>query len=89
MKRLCIVLFFLTTTSLLAQNRMTPELLWQLGRVSAVGISRDGKQMVYTVSTPSISENKSKVRRYAIPLNGGAAYETEETLVDDKSLSPD
>lgn len=68
---------------------MTPELLWQLGRVNAVGISRDGKQMIYTVSTPNISENKSKVLRYAIPLTGGVAYETEESLVDDKALSPD
>jgi dipeptidyl aminopeptidase/acylaminoacyl peptidase len=89
MKQLCIVLSFIATVSLSAQNRMTPELLWQLGRVNAVGISRDGKQMVYTVSTPGIAENKSKVKRYAIPLTGGAAFETEESLVEDKSFSPD
>jgi hypothetical protein len=34
----CCIVSVLTT----AQNRMTPELLWQLGRVSPVGISRDG-----------------------------------------------
>src|SRR6478609_7172980 len=73
-----------------AQNRMTPELLWQLGRAGAIGISRDGKQLVYSVSTPSISENKSTSKRYSIPLTGGVPYElSDEVLVDDKTISPD
>jgi len=73
-----------------AQNRMTPELLWQLGRVSGLNISPDGKQVVYSVSTPNISENKSSSKRYAIPLAGGAPVElTTTSIVMDKNISPD
>src|SRR5690242_13534266 len=84
---LCVVL---SGNVVFAQNRMTPELLWQLGRVSAIGISRDGKQLVYSVSTPSVAENKSTSKRYSIPLTGGVPYElSDEVLVDDQSISPD
>ena len=83
-----LVTFF--SHSVVAQNRMTPELLWQLGRVSPIGISRDGKQLVFNVSTPSITENKSTTKRYSIPLAGGVPYElSDEVLVDDNSISPD
>ncbi|HEY3429745.1 MAG TPA: S9 family peptidase [Cyclobacteriaceae bacterium] len=87
---LFLVLFCGIFITSIAQNRMTPELLWQLGRVTPVGISRDGKQFVYTVSTPSIAENKSKVKRYSIPITGGQPYElSDEVLVDDRTISPD
>jgi len=85
-----ILVIALFSHGVFAQNRMTPELLWQLGRVSAIGISRDGKQLVYNVSTPSITENKSTTKRYSIPLTGGVPYElSDEVLVDDISISPD
>jgi hypothetical protein len=45
--------------SAMAQNVMSPETLWKLGRVSALGISKDSKNVVYKVTTPSIEENKS------------------------------
>ena len=41
-----------------AQQNMTPEKLWQLGRVTPIGISKDGKSLVYKVGTPNIQENK-------------------------------
>lgn len=89
-RTLLILIVGLFSNVVLAQNRMTPELLWQLGRVSAIGISRDGKQLVYRVSTPNISENKSTSKRYSIPLTGGVPYElSDEVLVDDNSISPD
>lgn len=50
---------------------MTPELLWKLGRVSGMGISSDGKYVVFAVSTPNAAENRSSRKIYAIPVNGG------------------
>ena len=74
-----------------AQDVMTPELLWKLGRVTPIGISKDGKNIVYKVSTPSVEENKSNSKFYTIPINGGAAVEVADTkdLVKDKNLSAD
>ena len=70
---------------------MTPELLWKLGRVSGSGISKDGKYIVYSVSTPDWEANKSKRKSYIIPINGGDAKEINnpDSLLNDKNISPD
>src|SRR5688500_20302906 len=74
-----------------AQNVMTPELLWQLGRVSPVGITPDGQQLIYRVSTPNIAENTSEVKTYTVPLEGGTAREVTriEGLLKETHASPD
>jgi len=92
MNRIFYLLFFLIISfPAFTQDRMTPELLWQLGRVSSLGISRDGKQAVYNVSTPSISENKSSSKQYSISLQGGEPLElvSMHNVIGDKSISPD
>lgn len=73
-----------------AQQNMTPEMLWKLGRVSALGLSTDGKNIVYRVSTPLVEENKSETKYYTIPVNGGTATEVKEykQLLKDKYVSP-
>jgi dipeptidyl aminopeptidase/acylaminoacyl peptidase len=68
------ILFFSTlllSFSAMAQNKMTPELLWKLGRVSGLGISKDGKFILYSVGTPNAAENKTSRKTYAIPVTGG------------------
>jgi dipeptidyl aminopeptidase/acylaminoacyl peptidase len=74
-----------------AQDKMTPELLWKLGRVSALGISKDGKYIVYSVSTPDADENKSKRKSYYMPVSGGTPVEITkpDSLLADKNISPD
>jgi dipeptidyl aminopeptidase/acylaminoacyl peptidase len=91
MKQLLTVLFTLSLFSSYAQNRMTPELLWQLGRVSGLGISKDGKYVLYSVSSPNAEENKSSKKSYALPLAGGEPIpvsNTDSMLHNDK-ISPD
>jgi dipeptidyl aminopeptidase/acylaminoacyl peptidase len=74
-----------------AQNVMTPEKLWQLGRVSAAGVTSDGQQVIYRVSTPSIGDNSSDVKTFAVALSGGHAKEVDnvEGLLRSKHISPD
>ena len=90
LKRIILPLTLLISVSLFSQNRMTPELLWKLGRVSGLGISKDGKYIVYSVSTPNAEENKSKRKSYIIPINGGDAIEINkpDSLLNDKNISP-
>ncbi len=75
----------------MAQNVMSPELLWKLGRITALGISKDGKNIVYKVSTPIAEENKSETKFYTLPVNGGVATEVKDTkdVLKDKNISPD
>ncbi|NDJ00071.1 S9 family peptidase [Flavobacterium sp. LaA7.5] len=91
MKKLLIITFSLMGLSAAAQQHMTPELLWKLGRISPLGISKDGKNIVYKVSTPNMEENKLDSKLYSIPINGGKANEIEDykELVTDKYISPD
>lgn len=88
--------FLLLTVSIMgltasAQQVMTPEQLWKLGRVSALGITKDGKNIVYKVAVPNIEENKSASKFYTIPVNGGTPTEVTEykNLLTNKYLSVD
>ena len=91
MKKLLILTLGMMGLTAAAQEVMTPELLWKLGRVTPIGISKDGKNIVYKVATPSVEANKSNSKFFTIPINGGTAVEVADTknLVKDKNLSPD
>ncbi|TRX37073.1 S9 family peptidase [Flavobacterium restrictum] len=90
MKKVIYLTLTLVSLNAMAQNVMTPELLWKLGRVTPLGISKDGKNVVYKVATPSIEENKSTSKMYILPINGGIATEVSSTatLLNDKNTSP-
>jgi len=91
MKRLMLLTTVLISTILTAQNVLTPETLWKLGRVSALGLTKDQQTVIYAVATPDIKENKSKRKYYSIPVAGGNATEitnADSMLVNDK-ISPD
>jgi dipeptidyl aminopeptidase/acylaminoacyl peptidase len=74
-----------------AQEVLSPELLWKLGRVTPLGISKDNQSILYKVSIPSVEANKSTTKTYSMPIGGGTAKEITETkdLLKDKNLSPD
>ncbi|MFC7775081.1 S9 family peptidase [Flavobacterium sp. GCM10027622] len=91
MKKLLILTLGIMGLSANAQEVMSPELLWKLGRLTALGISKDGKNIVFKVATPSVEDNKSNSKFYTIPLTGGKATEVTDTkeLLKDKNISPD
>jgi dipeptidyl aminopeptidase/acylaminoacyl peptidase len=68
---------------------MTPELLWSLGRVSGLGVTDDGRSVIYSVSTPDWQENKSSRKIYQLSLEGGEPREISSNPVRDKNISPD
>ena len=98
MKKLSGVFFVLLSITLYSQEntkaplkKITPELLWSLGRVSINGMTKDKQSVIFTVSIPDIAENKSKRKTYSIPLTGGVATEinnADELLINDR-ISPD
>jgi dipeptidyl aminopeptidase/acylaminoacyl peptidase len=93
MKKILLLIIITMSITTSAQQILSPEALWKLGRVSAIGISKDGKSIVYKVATPSVEENKSNSKFYTIPVTGGNAVEIQEIdtkdLVVDKNISPD
>jgi len=91
MKKLIIILLLLGSTNLFSQNNLTPEMLWKLGRVAPLGLTKDKQSVVYAVSIPDIQENKSKRKYYSIPVTGGNATEISdpESLLSNDRISPD
>jgi dipeptidyl aminopeptidase/acylaminoacyl peptidase len=91
MKRLTFIAALLLSFSAMGQNKMTPELLWKLGRVSGLGISKDNKYVVYSVSTPNATENKSSRKTYAIPVGGGTPIPVSnaDSMLTNSKISPD
>jgi dipeptidyl aminopeptidase/acylaminoacyl peptidase len=91
MKKLTFLILSIISLNAMAQNVMSPELLWKLGRVSVLGISKDTKNIVYKVAYPSVEENKSNSKYFTISVNGGIAAEVTSTkeLLNDKNSSPD
>ncbi|MBG6060890.1 dipeptidyl aminopeptidase/acylaminoacyl peptidase [Flavobacterium sp. CG_9.1] len=91
MKKILFIPLLMMSLTAMAQNVMTPELLWKLGRVTPLGISKDGKNVVYKVTTPSVAANKSETKFYALPVIGGNPTEVKDTkdLLKDKNTSPD
>lgn len=70
---------------------MSPEQLIELNKVSAVGISNDGKQVIYKTSAIDLKSDKKSSQVYSVPVNGGTITPLEEVgnLVKDKNVSPD
>ncbi len=58
-----------------AQNRMTPETLWGLHRVSGNSISKDGRFVYYSSKTVNWKTEKSTVHQYRINLEDGSRTE--------------
>jgi dipeptidyl aminopeptidase/acylaminoacyl peptidase len=88
MNRILLLACLLIASATMAQNRMTPELLWKLGRVTGLGVSKDKRYVIYTVSTPNVAENKSKRQSYALPVAGGmpiAISNTDSALGNPKT----
>ncbi len=90
-KRVTLFSFLAISCGMFAQNVMTPETLVQLGKVGAMGISKDGKNIVYAVKKYSLKDEKSTTKFYTIPVTGGNETQVSDpgTLLTDSRVSPD
>lgn len=53
------------------EGRLTPEKLWEMGRVSMDDISPDGKTVVFGITRYNLEENKGNRDLYTVPATGG------------------
>ncbi len=81
------ILFSITVQS----QVMTPELLWQLKRVSPIGLSDDAQSVIYNVSQYDIETNSRSSDTYKIPVSGGDPVEISgyEDIYTNPAISPD
>lgn len=91
MKKLLSISFLLLVQLVSAQNPLTIEKLWSLGRVSPVGITKDGQNVVYKVSRTDVKSGKNSSEIFMISIKGGEAVKLDSvgSLVADRMVSPD
>ncbi len=91
MKKIFLFALSLASINAFSQDVMTKELLWKLGRVTPVGVTKDGKSLIYKVGYANMEKNKFDSKTYQIPLTGGNPQEIHdyESLVSNKSVSSD
>lgn len=69
---LLIVLALQLPAIVFAQEKLTPEFLWKLSRVSDPKVSPDGKTVVYGIKKFDLAGNKGNNDLYTVPVAGGA-----------------
>lgn len=92
MKKITLLCLSLAAFSAQAQSHvMTPETLWELGRVSPVKVSDDNKTLYYSVTIPNIADNNFETSYYQIGIDGkGVKKLTEDNpILKNKKKSPD
>ena len=92
MKSLIVGLLIFISIISVAQDRMTPELLWDLKRVGAAHVSPDGTKMFYSVKTYNLKDNASQSDLWLMDLKTGTPAKqitrTKESEMD-AQWSPD
>ncbi|HET8827838.1 MAG TPA: prolyl oligopeptidase family serine peptidase, partial [Pelobium sp.] len=81
--------FLFISVSTFAQKSLTPEMLWQLGRVSGEKLTADKNSVIYGVSNYDLESNKSERNLYSIPLKGGKAKQISKTIGSESVLEVD
>lgn len=77
MKKISLLLLGFVPLALQAQNVMTPELLWSLGRVSATATSPDGKSLLYRVAHTDIATEKGSSDYFLLNLGNNQVMKTD------------
>lgn len=74
-----------------AQDVMTPEMLLQINKVSGIGLSNDGNNLIYSISDYTLETSSKSKTTYQIPITGGDAQVITDykSVITDKSISPD
>ncbi len=89
MKKLIGIGLIMAFCAVQAQEKMTPELLWKLGRVAGEKVTADGKSVIYGVTYYNMPENKGERNLYSIPVAGGSAKQLTDAAGGESVVNTD
>jgi dipeptidyl aminopeptidase/acylaminoacyl peptidase len=69
----------------LTDDRMTPELLWSIGRVSDPQVSPDQKSVLFGVKWYDIAENQGNRELYLMNIDGSGQRQITRTILSENS----
>ena len=73
------------TAEEISAARLTPSVMWKMGRLGSASLSPDGKSALYTVTRYNMQENKGLSQIYVRDMASGS----ETTLTDNSSSNTD
>ncbi len=68
-------------------STLTPEKLWQLGRLGEMQVSPDGRTVAYTVTRYSVADNKGNADIWTVPVAGGTPKKLTDTPGSENTLN--
>ena len=71
----------------LDSDRLTPEVLWSLGRIGEVVVSPDGQQIAFSITYYDIEQNKGNSDIYLISTDGGDPVQLTRTSQKEFNVS--
>ncbi len=91
--QLSIFTILLAVSTVFGQQNLTPKSLWELSRLSPIGLSNNNTMVDFRVSTPNVKEGKSSSQTFSVPIIGGKAVpiKVQNAFADynDAKVSPD
>jgi len=70
----------------ITSDKLTPELMWQLGRVGNVSVSPDQSTILYTIAYTNIKENKSYSDVYTMNVDGSNKKQITNTAANENAV---
>lgn len=69
---------------------MSPEMLWQLKRVSPIGLTNDGQSVIFRSTQYDIESNSRSSKTYRVEVSGGDAVEISDynSVITNSAVSP-
>ena len=81
MRRITLILTLFMVYSTFAQQPLTPEKLWELHRVSGIGLTADKNHVLIGVTTPNVKNNSFDKEYYKLAIKDGKTVSiTKEQL---------
>ena len=79
------------TAEEIAAGRLTPEVMWKMGRAGSSSLSADGSRLLYTVTHYNMAENRGVTAIYVQELASGAVHQLTDFASNNSSpaWSPD
>ncbi|WP_400193542.1 alpha/beta fold hydrolase [Hymenobacter sp. B81] len=88
MKKALLALLTSASLPLAAQQQtLTPELLWQLGRLGELQVSPDRKTVAFTVTRYDLGANRGSADIYSVPVGGGKVQQLTSTPQSENTLN--
>ena len=74
------------TAEEIAAGRLTPEVMWKMGRAGSSSLSADGSRLLYTVTHYNMAENRGVTAIYVQEMASGAVHQLTDFASN--NLSP-